>query len=159
MTLSPQTEPLAVPSLAAALGTMRARGLRVSAARRLVLEALFHADGPVAAEDIASGLQGRLPASDLASVYRNLETLETLGLVRHMHLGHRPGVYSLADRHAHGVAACERCGRHAALAAASLADVGGAIRAACGFEARFTHFPIVGICPSCLDTDDDRPRA
>ena len=74
------------------------RGLRVSAARRLVLEALFAAERPVTAEEIAAGLDGRLPASDLASVYRNLETLEELGLVRHVHLGHGPGLYALAGR-------------------------------------------------------------
>ena len=51
---------------------------------------------PVRAEEIAAGIGGRLPRSDLASVYRNLETLENHGLVRHLHLGHGPGLYALA---------------------------------------------------------------
>jgi Fe2+ or Zn2+ uptake regulation protein len=46
--------------------------MRISAARRLVLEALYAADAPISAEQIADGLSGRLPRSDLASVYRNL---------------------------------------------------------------------------------------
>ena len=46
MTVPHVTRPLAAASIAAALTTLRARGLRVSAARRLVLEALFAADGP-----------------------------------------------------------------------------------------------------------------
>ena len=41
-------------------------------------------------------MYGRLPRCDLASVYRNLETLEDAGLVRHMHLGHGPGLYGPA---------------------------------------------------------------
>ena len=62
----------------AAAEAIRASGLRLSAARRLVLEALYRAESPVKAEEIASGLDGNLPRSDLASVYRNLETFEQL---------------------------------------------------------------------------------
>ena len=56
------------PTYAAAVNSLRARGLRVSGARRLVLRALYEADAPVTAEQVAGGLEGRLPASDLASV-------------------------------------------------------------------------------------------
>ena len=82
---------------------LRARGLRVSAARRLLLAALFAADRPVSADELASGLSGRLPDSDLASIYRNLETLEELGVVRHVHIGHGPGLYAPAGRTDAGV--------------------------------------------------------
>src|SRR2546429_9958940 len=75
---------------------MRARGLRASAARRLVLEALLVADGPMSAEQIAQGIGGRVPSSDIGSVYRNLQALEEIGLVRHVHLGHGPGLHALA---------------------------------------------------------------
>ena len=146
MTVAHHTVPVHVPSLAAALGTLRSRGLRISSARRLVLEALFAADGPVTADEVAGGLGGRLPASDLASVYRNLEAL---GVVRHVHLGHGPGLYALAGRHDAGYAACERCGRHAALDDHALAGIGDAVRAACGFAPALAHFPIVGLCPGC----------
>jgi Fur family ferric uptake transcriptional regulator len=149
MTVSHHADPVHLPSLAAAVGTLRARGLRISSARRLVLEALFAADGPVTAEEVAGGLDGRLPASDPASVYRNLDTLEALGLVRHVHLGHGPGLYALAGRHDAGYAACERCGRHVALDGEALAGIGAAVRAACGFAPALAHFPIVGLCPGC----------
>jgi Fur family ferric uptake transcriptional regulator len=149
MTISHDADPLPVPSLVAALGTLRARGLRISAARRLVLEALFAAEEPVTAEAIADGLDGRLPSSDLASVYRNLDTLEALGVVRHAHVGHGPGLYSLAVRHEAGYAACERCGRHVALDQPALACIRAAVEAACGFVPALAHFPLIGICPDC----------
>ena len=118
-------------------------GLRVSAARRLVLEALFAADGPVTAEEIADGLGGRLPVADLASVYRNLETLEQLGLVRHVHLGHGPGLYALAARQREYLV-LRALRRVRAVPPGALDGVRDAVREAFGFEARFTHFPIVG---------------
>jgi Fur family ferric uptake transcriptional regulator len=154
MTVAHRTDPLVAPSVAAAVAALRARGLRVSAARRLVLEALFRAGEPVGAEAIASGLDGRLPTSDLASVYRNLDRLEALGLVRHVHLGHGPGLYTLVGRHERGYLACERCGRHESLAPAARERIVAAIRDASGFQASFGHFPIIGLCPDCAGRPD-----
>ena len=100
---------LDAPDLDSAVDALRARGLRVSAARRLVLEALYAADGPITAEQIADGLAGRLPRSDLASVYRNLETLEEVGLVRHFHLGHGPGLYAPSGAGEREYLVCDSC--------------------------------------------------
>ena len=92
MTNAPAAEPLEARDAEAAMSALRARGMRISAARRLVIEAVYATRAPVSAEQIAAGLGGRLPASDLGSVYRNLETLERAGLVRHFHAGHGPGL-------------------------------------------------------------------
>jgi Fur family ferric uptake transcriptional regulator len=148
VTLSPPGTASAPRSVEAAVARVRARGLRASSARRLVLEALFAAGRPVAAEEIASGLEGRVPVSDLASVYRNLETLERIGVVRHVHPAHGRGLYALA-REDSGYATCERCGEVRAVDAEALEPVRAAVRAALGYEASFGHFPIVGLCGSC----------
>ncbi|MFL5912883.1 MAG: Fur family transcriptional regulator [Gaiellaceae bacterium] len=131
---------------------MRRRGLRLSSARRLVLEALFAADGPVTADELAGGLGGRVPCSDLASAYRNLETLEQLGLVHHVHACHGPGLYALARGREYVM--CERCGDLRALPPAALAPVREALREALGYEASFTHFPLVARCGDCATSAD-----
>ena len=131
----------AAPSLPSMLNTVRAHGLRISSARRQVLQALIEAGQPQTAEQLAGD-------ADLASTYRNLETLETIGLVRHVHLGHGPGRYELAGRSA-GWATCESCGASTALPAPALQAIRRAVREHAGFEAAFTHFPIVGRCVSC----------
>jgi len=152
MTVTHLTEPVSAPTLDAAIGALRARGLRLSSARRLVLEALFAEQGPISAEQIADGLDGRLPPSDLASVYRNLERLEELGLVRHVHLGHRAGLYALAGASDREYLTCEGCGAHRAVDPAVLDPARAALESATGWSARFTHFPIVGLCPDCSST-------
>lgn len=152
MTVAHHARPVVAQDTERAVELLRERGLRVTAARRLVIEALFAADEPVTAERIADGLDGRVPRSDLGSVYRNLETLEQLGLVRHVHLGHGPGLYVLAG-HEREFVVCERCGAYEAAAPARLDDARDAVRAACGYEARFSHFPIVGLCPACAEED------
>ena len=147
--LSPAPPALPAPDVASALAAVRAGGLRVSSARRLLVEALFAAEGPVSAAEIADGLGGRLPATDLASTYRNLERLEAIGLVRHVHLGHAPGLYMLASRAGGEYLLCESCRRVRAVDPPVLERVRTAIREATGYEAHFGHFPIVGRCASC----------
>jgi Fur family transcriptional regulator, ferric uptake regulator len=143
--------------LHSATALMRARGLRVSAARRLVVEALLAADGPMSAEQIAEGIGGRVPASDLASVYRNLQAFEHAGLVHHVHLGHSPGLYALAVAGEREYLTCERCGDYRAVAPEQLGDVRELIRREFGYLASFAHFPIVGLCASCAA--ELRPQA
>lgn len=133
---------LTVATLDTALDVLGQRGLRATKARRLVLEALFEAGEPISAERIARG-------HDLASVYRNLETLEEMGLVRHVHLGHGPGLYALAGAREREYLVCESCDAVRAVPASELDDVRQSIREAFGFYARFVHFPIVGLCPHC----------
>jgi Fur family ferric uptake transcriptional regulator len=141
------------PTPAAALAALQGKGLRVSCARRLVLDALYTAEEPVTAEQIAAGLGGRLPRSDLASVYRNLETLEAHGLVRHFHLGHGPGRYAPAGD-ARDYIGCEACGALKAVDPQSLAPVREYLRRRFGLEPGFAHFPIVGRCMDCLAREE-----
>ena len=149
MTVPHSGPALAAPTLDDALDELRANGLRVSSARRRALASLFAADQPISAERIAGGLDGRFPASDLASVYRNLETLETIGLVRHVHLGHGPGLYALAGAREREYLVCESCYSLRAVEPSELNGLRALIREQFGFAAAFTHFPIVGTCPDC----------
>jgi Fur family ferric uptake transcriptional regulator len=136
----------AVPHTAVA--ALQQRGLRASAARRLVLEALDTAGAPVTAERIAGGLEGSLPRSDLASVYRNLEILEQHGLVRRLHPGFGPRMYaSAADRRDY--IACDACGEIRPVDPRSLAPVREYLLRRFGMTAGFAHFPIVGRCADC----------
>ena len=136
-----------------AVAELRRRGLRLSASRRVVLQTLFAAAGPVSAEQIAGGLDGRFPGSDPASVYRNLETLESEGLVRHVHLGHGAGLYVLYGGAEREFLVCDACGRVVAVDSARLDAARSAIRDELDFHARFTHLPISGLCGDCVGAD------
>jgi Fur family ferric uptake transcriptional regulator len=149
VTVSPDRKPVVVADLEEAIAVVRRGGLRLTSSRRLVLEALLTAREPISAEEIADGLGGRMTQSDIASVYRNLETLGELGLVRHFHAGHGPGRYVLTGFGDREYLACESCGALQSVEPAALDGVRDAVRDLSGFEARFSHFPIVGLCPRC----------
>jgi Fur family ferric uptake transcriptional regulator len=149
---APQSAPLHFATIEEAIDAMRERGLRLSTARRLVLEALFAADGPVSAQQLSRKL-----TIDTTSVYRNLELLESFGLVRHVHLAHGAGLYVLAGRREHEYLYCEACEKVTAVAVEDLDQVRELINAQFGFRARFTHFAIVGLCDDCT-TASREPR-
>ncbi len=144
MTTSPDVSLQHASSLADAINILRENGLRVSKPRRLLLGALFETDRPTSAEQLAQRLE-----LDAASVHRNLETLERNGLVRHVHLGHSPGLYAASRDGEREYICCERCGAATALAPKELDPVRSRIRKRFGYEARFSHFPIVGLCADC----------
>jgi Fur family ferric uptake transcriptional regulator len=135
------TPALRASSAAAAFAALRAQGLRLSTARRLLLQALYDADRPMSADQLAGG-------GDVASAYRNLEVLEELGLVRHVHLGHGAGRYQPASAR-HEFVICEGCGAFETVAPQVLDEVRSAVLAATGYRARFTHSPLAGLCPDC----------
>jgi Fur family ferric uptake transcriptional regulator len=151
MTSAPQAPTLRFETLEGAIAAMRQRGLRLSTARRLILEDLFAADGPVSAEFVARRL-----SLDAASVYRNLETMERHGLVRHVHLGHGPGLYVLVGRGEREHLYCEGCGAVRTVTPEHLDALRSMVREQFGYEARFTHFPIVGLCPRCAGGEEPR---
>jgi Fur family ferric uptake transcriptional regulator len=148
MTVAPRSERLDFRDIDDVAAALRRAGSRLTTPRRLVLEALFAARGLVSAEQIAAGADTGIPL-DLTSVYRNLEKLERLGVVRHVHVGHGPSVYGLIGEGEREFLVCEVCGKVSAADAEQLDRVRAVIRDEFGFEARFTHFPIHGRCADC----------
>jgi Fur family transcriptional regulator, ferric uptake regulator len=144
MTVAANVQPLTFENLDDAVRALRERGLRLSSSRRMVLEALFAAREPRSAEQIASEVR-----LDPASVYRNLEALERIGLASHVHLGHGPGLYVLVGRGQREYLYCERCGAVRSLAPDELAPVRERVQTLFGYRARFTHHAIVGTCAKC----------
>ena len=144
MTIAPDVPRLVVSTPGEAIRALRDSGLRLSTVRRLVIEALFAADGPVSAPELAGEL-----SLDESSVYRNLEVLERAGLTRHVHLGHGPGLYALIGRDEGEYLYCERCGKVTLLRSDELESVRDHIKRNFDHAARFTHFAIVGVCGRC----------
>lgn len=153
MTYAPRSLPLACRDIAEVAAAIRKNGGRLSLPRQLVLEALFAADGPVSAEHITSTAEGRTLRLDASSVYRALEYFEELGVVRHVHLGHGPGLYALmlAGEREHLV--CERCNRVTSVDTTRLDPIRKQVRELFGYDARFSHFPIIGLCEGCAESE------
>jgi Fur family ferric uptake transcriptional regulator len=153
VTRAPERPALAFGSAEDILATLRAAGHRVSAPAARVLDALFSAERPLSADDIA----GADPSLERTSVYRNLERLEALGVVSHVHVGHGPGLYALARGGDQEYLCCDRCGRVTTVDPSALDGVREALAADFGHHARYSHFPIHGLCARCAQPPPPRP--
>jgi len=130
------------------LALLRADGGRITPARRAVAEILVGGEEHLSAEDIAGRIQGALPDVSVSTVYRCLEALEKLGVVEHVHLGHGPSRYHLADRH-HVHLLCRACGQLIELPPDALDGLGERLDADHGFALEPRHFALLGTCANC----------
>src|SRR3954449_10207932 len=135
MSLAPKSPATRPATLQSALAAVRSHGLRASSARRLLLAALIAAERPITAEAIARGLDGRVPPSDVGSVYRNLDALERIGLVRRLRAARGAALYALAPPDDAGYVACDACGEVRVVDRDVLSTVRTALREALGWEA------------------------
>jgi len=126
---------------------LRSRGLRVTPQREQVLAAvrdLRHATPEQIGE--------RVPGVDATTVYRTLELLEELGLVRHAHLGHGPPSYRPAeDDHIHVV--CHTCGKVVDADPGLVDDMAERLRVESGFVLDRAHFTVFGRCRECAEPE------
>ena len=117
--------------------------------RQLVLDAVraLHHGTP---EQVCHQVQRTTPTVNITTIYRALDLLEGLGLVRHTHLGHGAPMYS-AEEHEHLHLVCHRCGRVTEQPKDLLAPVADRLRAECGFELDASHLALSGTCRTCLE--------
>lgn len=90
------------------LERLRAKGGRMTKKRERILGALLTFDRPAAAEEIRE--RAELPASDLVTIYRNLETFERLGVLQRVPLENGTQLFELTapDEHYHHLI-CRSC--------------------------------------------------
>ena len=136
------------PSVDDILDRLSAAGRRRTAPRQAIVEMLIAARGHVTADELADDVQKRFPSVNISTVYRTLDTLEDLGIVDHVHLGHGRAIYHLADDdHQHLV--CEVCESVEEIPLTKLRPLLRTIQRDHGFEVDRRHFALVGLCRRC----------
>jgi Fur family ferric uptake transcriptional regulator len=124
--------------------TLHERGMRMTPQRQLVLDAvreLQHATP----EQICEHVQRVAPAVNITTVYRTLDLLEGLDLVRHTHLGHGAPSYS-TQAHGHVHLVCHRCGDLLEIPPEELTELTDRLRERFGFELDPSHLALSGRC-------------
>lgn len=130
---------------------LRARGLRLTPQRQLVLEAVVGL-GHATPDDILEQVRRTAAGVNISTIYRTLELLEELGLVTHTHLGHGAPSYHAADDADHLHLVCRECGGIEEMPPDVLDAVVGRIATEHGFAVDVGHFAIFGTCSGCATT-------
>lgn len=127
---------------------LRARGYRLTPQRQLVLEAVGDL-GHATPEEISAAVRRVASGVNISTVYRTLELLEELGLVRHTHLGHGAPTYSAAGNDDHVHLVCRDCDGVEEASTDLVADVVARLAQEKGFTVDVGHFALFGRCKEC----------
>jgi Fur family transcriptional regulator, ferric uptake regulator len=127
---------------------LRERGLRLTAQRQLVLEAVYGL-GHATPEQVHARVAKTAAGVNITTVYRTLELLEELGLVTHAHLSHGATTYHpvVGEQHVHLV--CRICHAIQEVPAAMLNPLASKIEKERGFQVDPAHVALFGLCARC----------
>jgi Fur family transcriptional regulator, ferric uptake regulator len=128
---------------------LRARGLRWTPQRRVLLEVLAEVDGHVTGAELIERTRRLDPATTPSTVYRTLDVLEDLGLLRHSHGLAGRQEFHVSPGADHGHLVCSSCGGSWELAADEMRDIVDRLGVQRGFEVAVDHLTIEGRCADC----------
>lgn len=132
------------------IDALRAKGHRITAARRAVCEVIAEAHSDhLDAATILDRVNTDSTSVNQSTVYRTLEALEEAGVLTHTHLGPGAAVYHLGDEPSHQHLLCSDCGKTVSVAAADLEGWIAQIAARTGFAVDPDHFALSGLCEEC----------
>ncbi|MGO8960820.1 MAG: Fur family transcriptional regulator [Streptosporangiaceae bacterium] len=128
--------------------TLRAGGYRVTPQRQLVLEAVARLEHATP-EEICGEVRQTARGVNVSTVYRALELLEQLGLVKHTHIHHGAPSYHLAEDAGHVHLVCRQCERVIQVDQAAVGPLVVALEQSQGFQTDVGHLTVFGLCADC----------
>ena len=130
---------------------LRARGLRWTPQRRVLVDVLSRTDGHVTGSELVERCREVDPGTIPSTVYRTLDVLEELGVLSHSHAADGREEFHVLPEAEHGHLICLGCGAQVELTvrdrdvASSLA----AFERERGFAVDVSHLTVTGRCASC----------
>ena len=144
------TEDGATTSRDALIQRFRHLGVRVTPQRLLVMEALTTNSGHMTADEIMRWTSERYPAINLATIYRTLDLLASMGLVTQTDLGGGASMFESVGDTLHHHIVCEGCGVVTEIDDALMAPMRERLLREYGFRASARHVALFGLCAGCL---------
>ena len=117
--------------------------------RRTLVEVLSRTDGHVTGSELVERCRALDPETTPSTVYRTLDVLEGLGLVRHGHGADGREEFHVLPETEHGHLHCSSCGATWEIGPDEAATLVGSLEASRGFAVDLSHVTIVGRCAAC----------
>lgn len=129
---------------------LRAAGYRLTRPRRAVLRVVAEATCPLTPAQVHEQAQVRYPQTGLVTVYRTLELLAGLGLVRRIHTeegchGYVPVAMGEAGHHL----VCTSCHQAVEFPCTGLEEMLADVERLTGFSIQEHWLELFGLCPAC----------
>jgi Fur family ferric uptake transcriptional regulator len=127
---------------------LRERGYRLTPQRELILRAVDEL-GHATPDEVLVRVRESVSTVNASTVYRTLEVLEELGLVRHAHLSDRAPTYHSVGGHEHFHLVCRSCKKVISVDAEVLAPLAERLAADHAFVPDAGHLTVFGRCSEC----------
>lgn len=127
------------------------RGLRWTPQRRVLVDVLSRSDGHVTGAELVERCRAVDPATIPSTVYRTLDVLEELGIVRHAHGIDGREEYHVLPAVEHGHLHCTGCRQTWEIDAAEAAALVDVLCDRRGFAVQLSHLSIAGLCAACRE--------
>ena len=127
---------------------LRGSGYRLTPQRQLILRAVEDL-GHATVDEVLARVRTQASAVNASTVYRTLEVLEELGLVRHTHLSDRAPTYHSAREPEHFHLVCRKCQLVRSVEPAAASALIATLRREHGFDVDLGHLAIFGQCVEC----------
>lgn len=128
---------------------LRKRGYRLTPQRHMILSVIQEAQSHVNIEQIMKRVQEINPYVSLSTVYRTLELLKNLGLIRETLLPGEQPYYEVLDGQAHHHLTCLRCHKTLHLEEGLLGDLHEQLQQKYAFYGLSLNLVASGYCSSC----------
>jgi len=137
---------------------LHAGGLRWTPQRRVLVEVLSRSDGHVTGAELVERCRAVDPATTPSTVYRTLDVLEELGIVRHAHGADGREEFHVLPDAEHGHLHCRGCRQTWEIDADEAATLVAALQADRSFRVDLSHLSVSGLCRECAAADEAATR-
>jgi Fur family ferric uptake transcriptional regulator len=127
---------------------LRGSGYRLTPQRELILRAVEEL-GHATPDEVLAKVREQSSAVNVSTVYRTLEVLEQLGLIRHAHLSDRAPTYHSVTDHEHFHLVCRNCHRVTSVDPDVMSALNDRLREEHAFVVDVGHLTIFGHCTDC----------
>jgi Fur family transcriptional regulator, ferric uptake regulator len=128
--------------------TLREKGYRLTPQRELVLKAVDEL-GHATPDEVLVKVREQSSAVNISTVYRTLELLEELEIVRHTHITDRAPTYHSRTTPDHVHLVCRGCGEVIEAAPEEFVPLSEALMSKHRFAADMGHLTVFGRCGDC----------
>ncbi|HLI08742.1 MAG TPA: transcriptional repressor [Ktedonobacteraceae bacterium] len=132
--------------------TLRKRGYKLTPQRYLILSVIQEAEEHLSVEQITERVQQRNPYVSLSTIYRTLELLRELGLVRENRLPGEQPRYEAAEGKAHHHLVCRNCRAIIHLDEKLLGNLNELLQEQYHFHGLTLDLVAAGYCDACWQT-------
>ncbi len=131
------------------INTLKEHEYRITPQRLAVLGILASSKAHPSVEQIYARVKEDFPTTSLATVYKTLTVLKSLGQVLEIGFGEGSNRYDGYNPHPHPHLICLRCKRITDPELSSLAELTDELSRATGFTIQSHRLDFFGICPDC----------